>query len=504
MGSRILSARHRAKIMGAEEAASLINHGDTIGMSGFTGSGYPKAVPSALAARIRTKHARGEDFRINVWTGASTGPELNGALAQANAIGFRLPYQSDPDCRKAINTGMVQYLDLHLGNVAAMARAGCLGKLDWAIIEVVKVLQDGRLVPSTSVGNNQLWLDLAQRVILEVNSWHPEALEGLHDIPTYSDNISCVPPIPISRPGHRIGSPYLTCPAEKIAAVVITNTPDRNTPFSKPDKTSQSIAAHIIDFLQHEIHNGRLPAHLLPLQTGVGNIANAVMAGFADAGFERLSAYTEVIQDSMLELILCGIIRQASATAFSLSPDMAGNMPVIARKIRGSVVLRPQDISNHPEVIRRLRCIAINAMIEADIYGNVNSTCVMGSYMQNGIGGSADFARNASLSFFVSPSTINNGTISCIVPMTPHVDHSDHDVQIIVTEQGIADLRGLAPVQRARRIITACAHPDYRPALHDYLERALRYSYGKHIPQLLDEALMWHRRWMTTGTMMPT
>ena len=244
-----------------------------------------------------------------------------------------------------------------------------------------------------------------------------------------------------------------------------------------------------------------MPSNLLPLQTGVGNIANAVLAGFADAGFERLAAYTEVIQDSMLELIVRGTIRQASATAFSLSPAMAGSMHEIARKLQGSVVLRPQEVSNHPEVIRRLRCIAINAMIEANIYGNVNSTCVLGSRMQNGIGGSADFSRNAFLSFFVSPSVVKNGAVSCIVPMTPHVDHTDHDVQIIVTEQGLADLRGLPPGKRARSIIENCAHPRYRPALRDYLARAQRSSYGRHTPHLLDEALSWHERFIRTGKM---
>lgn len=501
MTDRILSSVYRAKMMSADDAALLIKHSDTIGMSGFTGSGYPKAVPQALAERVREERGAGKNFRVSVWSGASTGPELDGALARADGIACRLPYQADPDCRDAINAGVIEYTDLHLASVAAYARAGCLGKLDWAIIEVVKVHEDGNLVPGTSVGNNQLWIDLAERVIIEVNQWHTEKLEGMHDIPGYADN-GYTALSQIKAPSDRIGSPYLSCPFEKVAAVVATELPDRNSPFASPDAVSKDIAAHIVDFLKYEIRAGRIPPNLLPLQTGVGNIANAVLSGFAAAGFEGMTAYTEVIQDSMLELLLTGSMASASATAFSLSPNIADKMHDIAQKLQGRIVLRPQDISNSPEIIRRLRCIAINAMIEADIYGNVNSTCIMGSRMQNGIGGSADFSRNAFLSFFVSPSRTKNGAISCIVPMTPHVDHSEHDVHILVTEQGIADLRGLPPKKRALSIINNCAHPDYRPALHDYFMRAQRCSFGKHTPHLLDEALSWHERFIRTGRML--
>ena len=167
----------------------------------------------------------------------------------------------------------------------------------------------------------------------------------------------------------------------------------------------------------------------------------------------------------------------------------------------GRIVLRPQEVSNHPELIRRMGLIAMNAMIEADIYGNVNSTHLMGSAIMNGIGGSGDFARNAYLSIFMSPSTAKDGKISCIVPMASHTDHTEHDVQVIVTEQGLADLRGLAPQQRARKVIDTCAHPDFREALHDYVERARATANGQHTPHLLTEALGWHERYLRTGSM---
>jgi len=217
--------------------------------------------------------------------------------------------------------------------------------------------------------------------------------------------------------------------------------------------------------------------------------------------FRPLTAYTEVIQDGMLQLLRSGTLEFASATAFSLSEASMKELRENIADYRKRIILRPQEISNHPEVVRRLGCLAMNGMIEADIYGNVNSTHVMGSRIQNGIGGSGDFARNAFVSMFVSPSVAKGGAISCIVPMASHVDHTEHDVHVIVTEQGLADLRGLPPRRRAQQIIDRCAHPDYRDVLRDYFDRALATAPGKHTPHLLDEALSWHTRYLEHGTM---
>jgi len=214
-----------------------------------------------------------------------------------------------------------------------------------------------------------------------------------------------------------------------------------------------------------------------------------------------LTAYTEVLQDGMLDMLLSGKMTCASATAISLSPEVLVRFNNDLDTYRQSIILRTQEISNHPEVIRRLGVIAMNGLIEADIYGNVNSTHVMGTQIMNGIGGSGDFARNAFLSIFMTPSTAKGGAISSIVPMVSHVDHTEHDVQVIVTEQGLADLRGLSPKKRAKVIIENCAHPTYKAALLDYYERSLRYSVGKHTPHLLNEAFLWHRNFLEKGHM---
>ena len=499
--SRIKNAQLRSKIMSAEEAAKLIPNHANIGMSGFTGSGYPKLVPAALAKRIMDAHLMGDDFKVGLWTGASTAPELDGALAMVDAVDLRLPYQSDPISRKRINAGEMEYIDMHLSHVAQLVWFGFLGKLNTAVIEVAGIREDGSLIPSSSVGNNKTWIDLADQVILEVNSWQSLDLEGMHDIYYGTELPPHRLPIPLVNVGDRIGEPYLRCDPNKVVAVVETDAPDRNSPFSAPDPSSRAIAGHIMEFLEHEVKKGRLPPNLLPLQSGVGNIANAVLDELSQSRFEGLTSYTEVLQDGMLKMIQSGKLDMVSATAFSLSPDALQTLMADLPRYKDKIILRPQEISNHPEVIRRLGVIAMNGLSEADIFGNVNSTHIMGSGIMNGIGGSGDFARNAFLSIFMTPSTAKGGAISAIVPMVSHTDHTEHDVQVIVTEQGLADLRGLSPKQRAKVVIERCAHPDYRPALHEYFRRGVHYAPGKQTPHLLEDAFSWHLRYLQTGHM---
>lgn len=491
-----------AKVTSADVAAAFIGPGDHVGFSGFTGAGYPKAVPGALAALMESAHARGEEFQIGLWTGASTAPDADGALAEVNGISSRLPYNSDPTLRRLINSGDVEYIDEHLSHSAQHMGFGFYGNLDVAVVEVTAILPGGVLVPSTSVGNNKTWLDRADRVILEVNRWQPRALEGFHDIYYGTDLPPNRNPIQLTEPIQRIGEPYLHVDPRKVVAVVETDHADRNSPFALPDETSEAIADHVLDFLRHEVAAGRMPPTLLPLQSGVGNLANAVLAGLERSEFSDLVAFTEVIQDGMLELLDSRTLRAASATSLGLSELGAKRFMANIDAYKGRILLRSEGISNHPELVRRLGVIAMNGMIEADIYGNVNSTHVMGSSIMNGIGGSGDFARNAFLAFFLTPSTAKHGAISTIVPMVSHVDHTEHDVHVIVTEHGLADLRGKSPRERAKHVISSCAHPRFRDALTSYTERAWRaHPTGRHTPHLLGEALSWHERYLETGRM---
>ena len=232
----------------------------------------------------------------------------------------------------------------------------------------------------------------------------------------------------------------------------------------------------------------------------VGNVANAVLSGLQNSRFEHLTCYTEVVQDSMLDLIRSGKVDFASTTALSPSPEALEKFLGEVDFFKDKILLRPQEISNSPEVARRLGVIAMNTAIEMDIYGNVNSTHIMGSSMMNGIGGSGDFSRNAAITIFSAPSTAKGGKISSVVPMVSHVDHTEHEVMVLVTEQGFADLRGLSPKERAVKIIQNCAHPDFKDALMDYFERACEGN-PSHTPHILNEALSWHIRFQKTGSM---
>jgi succinyl-CoA:acetate CoA-transferase len=333
-----------------------------------------------------------------------------------------------------------------------------------------------------------------------VNTSQPLELEGMHDVYIPLDPPHRLP-IPIVKASDRVGTPYIPCTPEKIKFIVPCDIPDHTRPLRAIDEGSKKMSELTLEFLQKEIQAGRMPKNLLPLQSGVGNVANAVLAGFVDSDLKDLTVYTEVIQDGMLDLIDAGKLNFASGTAFSPSPEGMERFYKDVAKYKKYLLLRPEEISNSPEVVHRLGVIAMNTAIECDIYGNVNSTHITGTKMMNGIGGSGDFARNAFLTIFYTPSTAKDGKISSIVPFCSHIDHTEHDVDIIITEQGIADLRGKAPKERALEIINNCAHPDYRPLLLDYFHRADEQTKHANTPHILDEAFSFHERFLKTGTM---
>ena len=483
-------------IMDAKQASQYIKDGMVIGTSGFTPSGYPKDVPLALAERVKEE---GKPFKVDLYTGASVGSEIDQTWSELGMIGRRLPYQTSNKLRENINNGEADYLDMHLSQAPQYLNFGFIKKVDIAIVEATAITEDGDLIPTTGLGNTATFIDSADKVIVEINMRKPMALEGMADVYMLK-NPPHRKPIPIEKTSDRIGTPYMKCGLDKIIAVVITDKQDDTRPFAAVSDAERKISANIIEFLEGEVKAGRLTNELLPLQSGVGSVANAVLYGLEDSEFENLTCYTEVVQDSMLELIKSGKVKIASTASISPSPEGLEEFEKDIDFYKDKIILRPQEISNSPEIIRRLGIIAMNTAIEMDIYGNVNSTHIMGSKMMNGIGGSGDFARNGYLTIFSTPSVAKGGDISAIVPMVSHVDHTEHDVMIMVTEQGYADLRGLSPKERALKIINNCAHPDYKEALMDYYNRANE-SGAKHTPHILDESLQWHSRFLKTGSM---
>jgi acetyl-CoA hydrolase len=481
----------------ADEAAALINHGDTIGFSGFTPAGACKVIPLAIAARAKAEHAAGRPFKIGVVTGASTGPSLDGALAEAEAIAWRTPYQSNATLRRQINEDKTRFFDMHLSALQPTVRSGVFGKFQWAVVEAARVTPNGEVTLSTSVGATNTFLRVADRVLIELNAYHPEALTGFHDLYEPAD-----PPyrreIPIYATADRIGSPVMKIDPKKIAGIVYTNKADETSAFDAPDAVTNKIGENVAEFLAAEIRSRRVPPGFLPLQSGVGNIANAVIGALGtNPGIPPFTMYTEVIQDSVLELVRTGKCRFASGTSLTLSAEKLEQFKANLELFRARIVLRPQEISNSPELVRRLGIVTINTAIEVDLFGNVNSTHVMGRDLMNGIGGSGDFTRNAQISIFTCPSVAKKGAITSMVPLVPHMDHSEHSVQVVVTEQGVADLRGKTPHERAVLIIEKCAHPEYRDILRAYLALSNR----GHVPQTLTNCFRMHSAFLECGDM---
>ncbi len=470
----------------------------SMGISGFGSSGYPKVIPKVLAEL----HDAGKiSLRISLLTGASA-YHVDQVLGERSLVERRYPYQYSPVMRRLINSGRVEFYDYHLGEWPQYLRSGFLnpeiGPLDLAVIEATYVDERG-VVPSMSVGAVDAFASEAERVIIEVNPDVPEELVGVHDI--YSPGIPPGrEPIPIRDVSDRIGRDRLVIPERKIIAIVESHGRDRGGDVGEPGPVERKIAENLLGFLEAEIEAGRIPRGMLPVESGVGTLQDAVMSALAESGISGLRAWTEVAQDSFYKMMAAGEMEFISATSLMLSPRGREFFFSNLGEFREGTILRPQSVTNDWEVIRRLGVIALNTAVEVDIYGFVNSTHVMGSHVINGIGGSGDFARASYMSIFITPSTRKNGRVSCVVPMVSHVDHIDHDVDVVVTEQGVCDLRGKSPRERALEIIGKCAHPDYRDALMDYFERAAR-EVGGHMPILHREALSWHARYRERGDM---
>lgn len=486
--------------MSAEDAAAMINNGDTLGLSGFTAPGAPKFITEALAKRAVAEHEAGREFKVNILTGASTSDHVDGCLSRANAINFRAPYQNVPDLRKRINAHDCHYCDRHLSEMAQEVRYGFYGGIDYAIIEAADINDKGEIILGTGIGNIPTYAKLAKKIFIELNDKLPSSIYGMHDVIMLQD-----PPyrreIPVYAANDRIGSPVLKVDPAKVVGIVRTSSYDGVKPFTAVDEVSSQIGANVVNFLISEYRAGRLPAEFLPLQSGVGNVANAVLYGLGESKeLPPFMMYTEVLQDAVLELIKKGKCTFASTCSMTVADATEEQLFSNIDFFHDKIMMRPAEISNNPEVIRRIGVIAMNTALEADIFGCVNSTHVLGTKMMNGVGGSGDFTRNGYISIFSCPSLTKGGAISNIVPMVAHPDHSEHSVDIIVTDQGVADLRGKDPVQRAHEIINNCAHPSYRPLLNDYL----KIGKGGQTPHSLNAAFAFHNAFNETGDMRNT
>lgn len=470
-----------------ETIAEAIPNDATLVVSGFGSVGYPKTIPLALADVARA----GRDLSLTVVSGGSVGAEIDVELVEADAIDRRFPYQARPPAQNAANDGSMAFHDRNISTLGDEVQYGKLCDPTVAVVEAAAVGEDW-IVPTTSIGLTPAFIAAADSLIVEVNETAPIELETIHDI-YVRDAPPNRGPLMLTDPVERIGSSRLSFDSDKLIGVTTTDRRDESYEFREPTADDLAIADNLITFLRNEVENTSIFRDCLVLQFGVGSLGNALMGALSDVDFgdRDLYYFGEVIQDGLLDLLDNDRLEGASATSLALSAEGQNRLFTDIEAYSESIVLRPGDISNNPALIDRFGVVGVNSALEADIYGHVNSTHINGRRVINGIGGSGDFNRNAFVSIVVFPSTAAGGDISRVVPLTPHIDHTEHDVDVFITEQGFADCRGLAPRERAETIIKECAHPDYQSDLNKYLERAAGHS--GHIHHDLDSCLDFHR-----------
>lgn len=500
MVSTALEQRIRAKwlldkVTSAREAAKLVKDGMAIGIGTGDQIACPKTFFIALAEELKGKS------KIKLSTGGPVPHEVDGLLVEADAYERRFGQFSDRLLIKAANDGSIPVMDTRTGIFSHRVKDGRFGKIDIAAIEATAITKEGYIIPTTSCLDAPSYVMLANKIIVEINTNVPEELEGIHDIyiPEVPPNRK---PIPLVHCGDRIGTPYISVNPDKIAAIIESSVPDNPSPPTPIDENSRKIAVHSMNFLANEVKQGRLPTNLLPLQFGIGAIPDALTAELAKSSFADIQFFTGTFGDGGLDLIDAGKAKTLSTGSMYFSKEGFDRFYRHLNRYKPYIIIRPIVLSDCPELVARLGVIAMNGAIEVDIYGHVNCTHIQGSRIISGIGGSCDFLWNAYLSIILLSSVTRGGSISCIVPMVTHVDQTEHVIDVIVTEQGLADLRGLAPVERARIIIDNCAHPDYRSLLNEYLDEAIK-TRGGHEPHILEKAFSLHLNFAKTGTMKP-
>jgi len=459
------------KLMPAEEAVKFVSDRCKIAVSGFTKTGEPKIFLPALARHLAQYAPK---TKIGLFSGASLSEAVENPIA--SFVGKRGPYMSSSVARKMINAGEMDFTDVHLSAFARNLTYGFYGDIDLAVVEVSRIRPDGSAILSASVGVSAEALQVAKKIILEVNPSIPD-YTGFHDIAVPSVHPRVGWPIPLVQVGDRVGTPYVEFDKSKVVALVESDKADYPVEFKPTSETERTIAQNVIEFLLYCHKRFNWGDRLPPIQSGVGNVANAIVGELYKSPFHKIRFWTEVFQDGMMRYVEDDDkFEGASATALSFSEDSQREFLRLFSRCREKVVLRPMWLSNSAELISRLFVIAMNTPIEVDIYGHVNSTHIDGSRVVNGLGGSGDFFRNAYLSIVHTPSIrrLKDGrVVSCVMPYVRHIDHTEHDIKCVVTEQGFAlntEIRSAK--RRAEDIISRCAHPHFRPVLRDYLRIA--------------------------------
>jgi succinyl-CoA:acetate CoA-transferase len=473
------------------KASEAIMDGMTVAMSGYAMAGYPKAIPEEL---VRRKN-EGHNLAINLITGANV-PWLDEILGAAEIIKGRVPMCASKVLSSQVNSHKVRYVEQQMCKMPRLLRSRVFGNIDIVVVEALAVTEEG-LIPTTSAGFTSYLLEAADEIIVEINGAQPEILFGMHDIfiPKPPPDTE---PIPLTSCRDRIGSTFIPVDISKIKYIVETDIlEDKSQPATYPLE-SRKTAENLLSFLEKEYltkNGGVIP----PFQLGFGNIADAVADLLQTSKFTNLQFFCGGISENILKLLQSGKATAISTGGIPMSENVIKILEHIS-DVREKLILRNGDMINNAEIIGRLGIIALTTGIETDIYGNVNSSHIGGNKVVNGIGGGANFAQNAGLSVLLISSVSKNGAISNIVPMVSHLDICEHDIDIVITENGCADIRGLDDIQRAEAIISNCAADEYRQQLLDYLLASKKL--GGHHPQNPPIAFGWYTRLKETGAML--
>jgi len=489
MNDRICASL-KNRVSSAAKASEIIMDGMTVAMSGYAMAGYPKAIPEALVKRKN----KGLKLSINLITGANV-PWIDKLLGSSEIISARVPMCASKVLSSQVNSGKVSYVEQQMCKMPRLLRSRSFGNIDVLVVEALAVTEEG-LIPTTSVGLTHMLMEAANEIIIEINSAQPEILFGMHDVYIQKPP-PATEPIPLTSCRDRIGSTFIPVNMSKIKYVVETDKPENIVELTTTTIESKRIAEYLFSFLRNEYHT-RSGGLIPPIQLGFGNIANAIADLLQISEFKDLQFHCGGVSEKVLALLLSGKASGISTSGISMNEN-AGKIIEQIPDVRKKLILRNGDIINNSEIIGRLGVLALNTGIEIDIYGNVNSSHIAGTRVVYGIGGGANFAQNAGLSVMLIPSMSKRGAISNIVPMVSHHDICEHDIDIVITENGYADIRGLDDIQRAEAIISNCAAEEYKQQLSDYFEASKKL--GGHHPQNSQLAFAWYTRLKETGTM---
>lgn len=485
-----ISASLKNRVTTAGKASELIKDGMTVAMSGYAMAGYPKAIPGELVLRKK----KGPKLAVNLITGANV-PWLDELLGASEIISKRVPMVASRALSSQVNSGKVRYVEQQMCKMPRLLRSHSFGEIDVLVVEALAVTEEG-LIPTTSVGLTHFLMQAAKEIVVEINSAQPDVLFGMHDV-YIQKPVPDTEPIPLKRCSDRIGSTFIPFNTSKIKYIVETNEPENIIEQTVVTDESRSIAEHLFSFLRKE-YKTRLGGMIPPIQLGFGNIADAIADLLQISEFSNLQFHCGGVSEKVLSLMLSGKASAISTSGISMNEKAEKILEQIP-DVRQKLILRNGDIINNSEIVGRLGVVALNTGIEIDIYGNVNSSHIAGTRVVYGIGGGANFAQNAGLSVMLIPSISKGGAISNIVPMVSHQDICEHDIDVIITENGYADVRGLDDLQRAEAIISICAAEEYQQQLDEYL--AASKKMGGHHPQNPQMAFAWYTRLKETGTM---